>query len=50
VSWWIKSAWLAAVLFIGCVMVYVFPDYFGRVVMAVCVFAIFTRRAWIFTR
>jgi hypothetical protein len=49
-NWWLKSAWLGALLFYGSVLIWILPAQFGRVVMAVCVFAVFARRAWIFTR
>jgi hypothetical protein len=48
-NWWLKSVWLAALLGIGCALIYTVPDVVGRIVMAVTVFAVFARRAWKFT-
>jgi hypothetical protein len=49
-NWWLKSAWLASLLGIGGVFIWLLNDEFGRTIMAICTFAVFARRAWIFTQ
>jgi hypothetical protein len=49
-NWWLKSAWLAGLLAIGSGLILLLQDNLARIVMAGCTFAVFTRRAWIFTQ